>query len=239
MDTTESALDSITDYRPPRAGPAAAGLDGHRRRRLAQGARRRDRPDHPGHQGDGERHLRRQVHHVAARRPRRAPYKLGADDTYQGNQAGLDPAIAGIVREIGPGVTMTINTVARELLGDGRTARPTASCSTRCATSPTTCKANDGAALRGGDMTGAQTPARHAARRPRPQRRADEPPRGRRRAPGPDHGRADEPALEHRGRRHRQDDDRVQLAERRLPGRAARRREHRAVVANGFPPLSR
>ncbi len=47
------------------------------------------------------------------------PYKLGADDTYQGDQAGLDPTIPGVVREIGPGVTMTINTVGRELLGDG------------------------------------------------------------------------------------------------------------------------
>ena len=68
-----------------------------------------------------------------------APYALGADDTYQGDEAGLDPAIPGVVREIGPGVTMSINTVAREILGDGRAARPTASCSTRCATSPTTC----------------------------------------------------------------------------------------------------
>lgn len=47
------------------------------------------------------------------------PYKLGADDTYQGNEAGLDPAIPGIVREVGPGVTMTINLVGREVLGDG------------------------------------------------------------------------------------------------------------------------
>ena len=49
------------------------------------------------------------------------PYKLGADDTYQGDMAGLDPTISGVVREIGPGVTMTINTVGRELLGDGGT----------------------------------------------------------------------------------------------------------------------
>lgn len=48
-----------------------------------------------------------------------APYKLGADDTYQGDSAGLDPTIPGVVREIGPGVTMTINTVGHELLGDG------------------------------------------------------------------------------------------------------------------------
>jgi len=47
------------------------------------------------------------------------PYKLGADDTCHGDQAGLDPTIPGVVREIGPGVTMTINTVGSEVLGNG------------------------------------------------------------------------------------------------------------------------
>jgi flagellar hook-associated protein 3 FlgL len=47
------------------------------------------------------------------------PYKLGDDDTYQGDTAGLDPTVPGVVREIGPGVTMSINVVGRELLGDG------------------------------------------------------------------------------------------------------------------------
>ncbi len=50
------------------------------------------------------------------------PYASGADDTYHGNEGGLDPAIPGIVREIGPGVTMTINTVGRDILGDGQAA---------------------------------------------------------------------------------------------------------------------
>jgi flagellar hook-associated protein 3 FlgL len=50
------------------------------------------------------------------------PYQMGANDTYAGDEAGLDPAIPGVVREIGPGVTMTINTVAREFLGDGQAA---------------------------------------------------------------------------------------------------------------------
>jgi flagellar hook-associated protein 3 FlgL len=50
------------------------------------------------------------------------PYAAGADDTYHGDEGGFDPAIAGIVREIGPGVTMTINTVGRDVLGDGQTA---------------------------------------------------------------------------------------------------------------------
>jgi flagellar hook-associated protein 3 FlgL len=50
------------------------------------------------------------------------PYAAGADDTYHGDDAGLNPAIPGIVREIGPGITMTINTVGREILGDGQSA---------------------------------------------------------------------------------------------------------------------
>jgi flagellar hook-associated protein 3 FlgL len=50
------------------------------------------------------------------------PYQMGANDAYAGDEAGLDPAIPGVVREIGPGVTMTINTVAREFLGDGQAA---------------------------------------------------------------------------------------------------------------------
>jgi flagellar hook-associated protein 3 FlgL len=48
------------------------------------------------------------------------PYADGPDDTYHGDEAGYDPAIAGIVREIGPGVTVTINTVGRDVLGDGQ-----------------------------------------------------------------------------------------------------------------------
>ncbi len=47
------------------------------------------------------------------------PYQQGAVDTYAGDQAGLDPTVAGVLREIGPGVTMSINTVASEFLGDG------------------------------------------------------------------------------------------------------------------------
>jgi len=50
------------------------------------------------------------------------PYAAGADDTYHGDEAGFDPTLPGIVREIGPGVTMTINTVGRDVLGDGQTA---------------------------------------------------------------------------------------------------------------------
>jgi flagellar hook-associated protein 3 FlgL len=50
------------------------------------------------------------------------PYTMGADDTYKGNAAGLDPAVPGVLREIGPGVTMSINTVGQKILGDGQPA---------------------------------------------------------------------------------------------------------------------
>ena len=48
-----------------------------------------------------------------------APYTAGTDDTYKGDQAGLDPTLPGIVRQIGPGVSMAINTVGEEVLGSG------------------------------------------------------------------------------------------------------------------------
>ena len=50
------------------------------------------------------------------------PYVAGADDTYHGNEGGFDPAVVGVVREIGPGVTMTINSIGRDVLGDGQAA---------------------------------------------------------------------------------------------------------------------
>jgi flagellar hook-associated protein 3 FlgL len=72
------------------------------------------------------------------------PYKLGDDDTFQGNEAGLDPAVPGIVREIGPGVTMTINLVGREVLGDGGSDGKLLSTLRQISTN---LKANDSAAL--------------------------------------------------------------------------------------------
>jgi flagellar hook-associated protein 3 FlgL len=48
------------------------------------------------------------------------PFEPGADDTYHGDMAGATAGVPGIVREIGPGVTMTINTVGRNVLGDGQ-----------------------------------------------------------------------------------------------------------------------
>jgi flagellar hook-associated protein 3 FlgL len=50
------------------------------------------------------------------------PYVQGADDTYKGDDGGLNPALPGVLRQIGPGVTLSINTVAREVLGDGQSA---------------------------------------------------------------------------------------------------------------------
>jgi flagellar hook-associated protein 3 FlgL len=82
-----------------------------------------------------------------------APYKLGDDDTYQGDLGGLDPAVPGIVREIGPGVTMTINSVAVEILGDGRTNPTDGKLLNSLRDISDHLKANDGAALRGGDMS--------------------------------------------------------------------------------------
>jgi flagellar hook-associated protein 3 FlgL len=77
------------------------------------------------------------------------PYVEGTDDTYKGNQGGLDPAVPGVVREIGPGVTLTINTVGDEVLGgtagDGKLLDTLRTISAHL-------KANDGASLRGGDL---------------------------------------------------------------------------------------
>ena len=47
------------------------------------------------------------------------PYLSGTDDAYYGDQAGLDPTVPAIRREIGPGVSIAINTVGQEFLGDG------------------------------------------------------------------------------------------------------------------------
>jgi flagellar hook-associated protein 3 FlgL len=76
------------------------------------------------------------------------PYNAGADDAYHGDEAGFDPAIPGIVREIGPGVTMTINTIGRDILGDGQAAADGKMLNTlRDAVDHL--RAGDGAAIRG------------------------------------------------------------------------------------------
>jgi flagellar hook-associated protein 3 FlgL len=72
-------------------------------------------------------------------------------DAYQGDEAGLDPAIPGVVREIGPGVTMTINVVGRELLGDGPAANDGGLLDVMRGIAGHL-RSGDGAALRGSDL---------------------------------------------------------------------------------------
>ena len=48
------------------------------------------------------------------------PYLQGLGDNYLGDDAGLNPLVPGVLRELGPGVTLSINTVGREFLGDGQ-----------------------------------------------------------------------------------------------------------------------
>jgi flagellar hook-associated protein 3 FlgL len=44
----------------------------------------------------------------------------GIDDVYRGDLGGSDPAQVGVVRQIGPGVSLTINSVASDFLGSGQ-----------------------------------------------------------------------------------------------------------------------
>jgi flagellar hook-associated protein 3 FlgL len=79
------------------------------------------------------------------------PYTQGADDTYKGNQGGLNPAVPGVLREIGPGVTMTINSVGQEILGDGQAAGDGKLLDT-LRTISQDLRAGNGPALRGNDL---------------------------------------------------------------------------------------
>jgi len=81
------------------------------------------------------------------------PYEPGTvDDTYHGDGGGVDAGVAGIVREIGPGVTMTINVISRDLLGNGQAAGDDKLLDTlRDAVDHL--RAGDGAAVRGTDLT--------------------------------------------------------------------------------------
>ncbi|HET6549533.1 MAG TPA: flagellar hook-associated protein FlgL [Solirubrobacter sp.] len=83
------------------------------------------------------------------------PYKLGADDAYYGNEAGWDPAVPGVLREIGPGVTLSINSVAREVLGDGQAAGDGKLLNTLRDIADHL-RSSDGASLRGNDVTNLQ-----------------------------------------------------------------------------------
>jgi flagellar hook-associated protein 3 FlgL len=79
------------------------------------------------------------------------PYTEGTDDVYKGDQAGLDPAVPGIVRQIGPGVSMTINTVGEEILGSGQGKDTKILSVLRDAIGHL--RSGDGASLRGTDLT--------------------------------------------------------------------------------------
>jgi flagellar hook-associated protein 3 FlgL len=80
-----------------------------------------------------------------------APYSVDGSDAYLGDEAGLDPALPGIVREIGPGVSLSINTVGREVLGDGQGSDTKLLATLRNAIDHL--RAGDGASLRGADLT--------------------------------------------------------------------------------------
>src|SRR5262249_5402015 len=80
------------------------------------------------------------------------PYNLGADDAYQGNEAGLDPTVPGVIREIGPGVTISINSVGREILGDGRANPTDGKLLNVLRDIAEHLPSNDGVSLRGGDV---------------------------------------------------------------------------------------
>jgi flagellar hook-associated protein 3 FlgL len=83
------------------------------------------------------------------------PYTVGAPagdpnrDKYAGDLAGLAPGVPGIVREIGPKVTMTINTVGEDLFGSGGADGKLLSVLRGAITSLAN---DDGATLRGTDL---------------------------------------------------------------------------------------
>ena len=163
--------------------------------------------------------------------------RAGADDTYHGDDGGSDPAIAGIVREIGPGVTMTINIVGATC---SATARPpaTASCSHVLRDVVAHLRAGDGAALRGTDLDAARHEPRQRARRPRAQRRRAEPARGGALAPRSEVEEATVTQLSET-----EDADiaktLIELNSQQAAYQAALARggEHRPVIPHGLPPL--
>jgi flagellar hook-associated protein 3 FlgL len=84
-----------------------------------------------------------------------APYAVGTDDTYKGDQAGLDPTVPGIARQIGPGVSMTVNTVGEEMLGSGQGKDTKVLAVLRNAIDHL--RAGDGASVRTGDLADLDT----------------------------------------------------------------------------------
>jgi flagellar hook-associated protein 3 FlgL len=83
------------------------------------------------------------------------PYKMGTDDTYYGDTAGSG-ATAGVLREIGPGVTLSINTVGQDFLGNGQPAGGATGDDKLLGVLRDVAahlRAGDGASLRGTDMS--------------------------------------------------------------------------------------
>jgi flagellar hook-associated protein 3 FlgL len=77
------------------------------------------------------------------------PYNSGVDDAYHGDDAGFPGSgIPGIAREIGPGVTMTINVVGRQVMGTGPD-----SLLQVMRDAVTHLRAGDGASVRGTDLS--------------------------------------------------------------------------------------
>ena len=154
QDSTESAMDSITQYVNRAQSLLLEGstdtADADSRKSIAaeidqiiQGIKETANATY------GDNHL------MSGTATDVAPYKLGTDDAYQGNDAGLDPTVPGVIREIGPGVTMSINMVGHELLGDGRANPTDGKLLNALRDISDHLKANDGVALRG-DNTGLQ-----------------------------------------------------------------------------------
>ena len=144
--------------------------------------RRRDRPDHPGPQGDRERQLRRplpDVRHatstaaVQARRRRHLPGRRGRPGPDDPRRGPRDRARRDDVDQHGRR--------ARSSATAGH--RPTASCSASLRDISAQPAANDGAALRDVDITRPQGQRGRRPEGPRAQRRDVEPPRGRLHAP--------------------------------------------------------
>jgi flagellar hook-associated protein 3 FlgL len=80
------------------------------------------------------------------------PYVSGTDDTYHGNAAGLTPGVPGVVREIGPGVTLSLNIVGTEILGQGQGAADNKLLDVM-RDAADHLRAGDGASIRGTDLT--------------------------------------------------------------------------------------
>jgi flagellar hook-associated protein 3 FlgL len=85
--------------------------------------------------------------------PSSTPY-VATDDEFQGDEGGWNPAVAGIVREIGPNVQMTINVVGRDVLGDGPGSTPPDNKLLHVLRDAVDhLRAGDGTSLRGTDLT--------------------------------------------------------------------------------------